>query len=168
MVVSVGVNVAVIVDDPAPTTVAVEPDVDTTETVADEYDHEPGTEFVTVGAVKLNDASPKVLDTGAHVNSGRIFPTETLSVAETLLYLPVSVGVNEPVIVVEPNEPKSIVAEDSATTAVSTELYVHEPPTVEPPNEIVGGLINWSASPYVAVTSAHVAALGVTREISKD
>ena len=147
MVESVGVNVAVIVDVPAPTTVAVEPDVDTTETVADEYDHEPVTEFVTVGAVKPNDASPKVLDTGAHVNSGRIFPTETLSVATTLLYLPVSVGVNEPVIVVEPNEPKSIVAEDSATTAVSADAYVHEPPTVEPPNETVGGLISWSASP---------------------
>ena len=147
MVVSVGVNVAVIVDVPTPTTVAVEPDNETTETVADEYDHEPGTEFVTVGAVKLNDASPKVLDTGAHVNSGRIFPTETLSVAETLLYLPVSVGVNEPVIVVEPNEPKSIVAEDSATTAVSADAYVHEPPTVEPPNKTDGGLISWSASP---------------------
>ena len=147
MVVSVGVNVAVIVDDPAPTTVAVEPDVDTTETVADEYDHEPGTEFVTVGAVKLNDASPKVLDTGANVNSGRIFSTDTFSVATTLLYLPVSVGVNEPVIVVEPNEPKSIVDDDNETTAASAELYVHEPPTVDPPNETVGGLINWSASP---------------------
>ena len=147
MVVSVGVNVAVIVDVPTPTTVAVEPDNETTETVADEYDHEPGTEFVTVGAVKLNDASPKVFDTFVQENKGRIFPTETLSVATTLLYLPVSVGVNEPVIVVDPNEPKSIVAEDSATTAASAELYVHEPPTVEPPNETVGGLINWSASP---------------------
>ena len=147
MVVSVGVNVAVIVDVPAPTTVAVEPDVDTTETVADEYDHEPVTEFVTVGAVKLNDASPKVFDTFVQENNGRIFPTETLSVATTLLYLPVSVGVNEPVIVVDPNEPKSIVAEDSATTAAFADAYVHEPPTVEPPNETVGGLINWSASP---------------------
>ena len=147
MVVSIGVNVAVIVDDPAPTTVAVEPDVETTESVADEYDHEPGTEFVTVGAVKLNDASPKVFDTFVQENNGRIFSTETLSVAETLLYLPVSVGVNEPVIVVEPNEPKSIVAEDSATTAAFADAYVHEPPTVEPPNETVGGLISWSASP---------------------
>ncbi len=168
MVVSVGVNVAVIVDVPAPTTVAVEPDVDTTEAVADEYDHEPGTEFVTVGAVKLNDASPKVLDTGAHVNSGRIFPTETLSVATTLLYLPVSVGVNEPVIVADPKLPKVIVEDARETTVVSLDINVQAPLTVEPPNEIVGGLINWSASPYVAVTSAHVAALGVTREISKD
>ena len=168
MVVSVGVNVAVIVDDPAPTTVAVEPDVDITESVADEYDHEPETPLVTVGEVSAKAASSNVFDTFVQENNGRTFSTETLSVATTLLYLPVSVGVNEPVIVVVPNEPKSIVAEDSATTAVSAELYVHEPPTVEPPNEIVGGLINWSASPYVAVTSAHVAALGVTREISKD
>ena len=157
-----------IVDDPAPTTVAVELDNETTETVAEEYDHEPGTELVTVGGVKPNDASPKVFDTSVQENNGRIFSTETLSVATMLLYLPVSVGVNEPVIVVDPNEPKSIVAEDSATTAVSADAYVHEPPTVEPPNEIVGGLINWSASPYVAVTSAHDAALGVTRAISKN
>ena len=81
------------------------------------------------------------------MNSGRIFSTDTFSVATTLLYLPVSVGVNEPVIVVEPNEPKSIVDDDNETTATSAELYVHEPPTVEPPNETVGGLINWSASP---------------------
>jgi hypothetical protein len=168
LVVSIGVNVAVIVDDPAPTTVAVEPDNETTETVADEYDHEPGTELVTVGGVKPNDTSPKVFDTSVQENNGRIFSTETLSDATMLLYLPVSVGVNEPVIVVEPDEPKSIVAEDSATTAVSAEVYVHEPPTVEPPNETDGGLISWSASPYVAVTFAHVAALGVTRETTKD
>ena len=56
--VSVGVNVAVIVDVPAPTTVAVADDSVATDALAEEYDHEPATELVTVGAVKLNDASP--------------------------------------------------------------------------------------------------------------
>ena len=112
--------------------------------------------------------SPKVLDTLPHVNCGRILPTETLSVATVPLYLPRSVGVNDPVIVVAPTEPNLIVAEEIATTEVSADEYDHEPTTVTPPYKTVGGLISWSTSPYVAVTSAHVEALGVTREISKD
>lgn len=46
------------VDDPAPTTVAVADDRVATEAFAEEYVHVPGTELVTVGAVKLNDVSP--------------------------------------------------------------------------------------------------------------
>ena len=56
--VSAGVNVAVIVDVPAPTTVAVAEDSVATDALAEEYAHEPATELVTVGAVKLNGASP--------------------------------------------------------------------------------------------------------------
>ena len=56
--VSVGVNVAVMVDVPAPTTVAVADDIVATEVFAEEYVHVPATELVTVGAVTLNDASP--------------------------------------------------------------------------------------------------------------
>ena len=56
--VSVGVNVAVIVDVPAPTTVVVAEDSVATNAVAEEYAHVPATELVTVGAVKLNGASP--------------------------------------------------------------------------------------------------------------
>ena len=56
--VSAGVNVAVIVDVPAPTTVAVAEDNVATDALAEEYAHEPATELVTVGAVKLNGASP--------------------------------------------------------------------------------------------------------------
>ena len=56
--VSVGVNVAVIVEVPAPTTVAVAEDSVATDVLAEEYVHEPATELVTVGSVKLNGASP--------------------------------------------------------------------------------------------------------------
>ena len=100
--VSVGVNVAVIVAVPAPTTVAVADDSVATDVLAEEYAHVPVTELVTVGVVKLNGASPYVFDSLAHVNSGRILSTETFMVAEMLLYLPVSVGVNEPVTVADP------------------------------------------------------------------
>ena len=51
-------NVAVMVDVPAPTTVAVADDIVATEVFAEEYVHVPATELVTVGAVTLNDASP--------------------------------------------------------------------------------------------------------------
>ena len=87
-------------------------------------------------------------------------------VAEMLLYLPVSVGVNEPVTVADPKLPKVMVDDARETTVVSLDVYVHAPLIVEPLNETAGGLTDWSASPYVAVTSVHVAALGVTRAIS--
>jgi hypothetical protein len=117
-VVSVGVNVAVIVDVPAPTTVAVADDSVATDALAEEYAHVPATELVTVGVVKLNGASPYVFDSLAHVNSGRILSTETFMVAEMLLYLPVSVGVNEPVTVAVPKLPNVMVDDASETTVV--------------------------------------------------
>ena len=61
-------------------------------------------------------------------------------VAEMLLYLPVSVGVNEPVTIADPKLPKVRVDDARETTAVSLDAYVQAPPTVEPPNEIAGGL----------------------------
>ena len=80
------------------------------------------------------------MDTSAHVNNGRIFPTETFMVAEILLYLPVSVGVNEPVTIADPKLPNVMVDDARETTAVSLDTYVQAPPTVEPLNETAGGL----------------------------
>ena len=87
------------------------------------------------------------MDTLAHVNNGRIFSTETFMVAEILLYLPVSVGVNEPVTVANPKLPKVMLDDASETTAVSLDAYVHAPLTVEPLNETEGGLTDWFAAP---------------------
>lgn len=87
------------------------------------------------------------MDTLAHVNNGRNFSTETFMVAEMLLYLPVSVGVNEPVTIADPKLPKVIVDDARETTAVSLDVYVHAPPTVEPPNETAGGLTDWLTAP---------------------
>ena len=87
------------------------------------------------------------MDTLAHVNNGRIFSTETFMVAEILLYLPVSVGVNEPVTVANPKLPKVMVDDARETTAASLDAYVHAPLTVEPPNETEGGLTDWFAAP---------------------
>ena len=55
---SVGVNVAVTKAEPAALTDAVEPDIDTTEVVADAYDHDPAIEPATVGATSENAESP--------------------------------------------------------------------------------------------------------------
>lgn len=85
-----------------------------------------------------------------------------------LLYLPPSVGVNEPVTVAVPKLPNVMVDDARETTVVSLDENTHAPPTVEPANETEGGLTDWSASPYVAVTFVHVAALGVTRATSND
>ena len=61
--VEVGVNVAVIIDDPPPTTVTVDPDTVATAVVAEPYDHAPTTADppnVAVGLLNPNAASPKV------------------------------------------------------------------------------------------------------------
>ena len=55
---SVGVNVAVTKAEPAAFTVAVEPDSETTDVVADAYDHDPAIEPATVGAASGNAESP--------------------------------------------------------------------------------------------------------------
>jgi hypothetical protein len=63
LVESVGVKVAVIIEEPAPTTVKVEPEMVMTDVVPDEYVKVPGTEPVTVGTVTVNGESPKFLGT---------------------------------------------------------------------------------------------------------
>ena len=55
---SFGVKVAVITEEPAPTTVRVVPETLMTDVVADEYENEPGIEPVTVGAVTVKAESP--------------------------------------------------------------------------------------------------------------
>jgi hypothetical protein len=61
--VSFGVKVAVIIEEPAPTTVRVVPETLMTDVVADEYENEPATDPVTVGAVTVNAESPKFFET---------------------------------------------------------------------------------------------------------
>jgi hypothetical protein len=63
LVVSVGVKVAVITEEPAPATVRVEPETLMTDVVADEYENEPGTDPVTEGALTVKAESPKFLET---------------------------------------------------------------------------------------------------------
>ena len=80
MAVSVGVKVAVIVAEPPPATVAVEPLSDTTLASDVAYAQLPGSDPVTEGADKLNAASPYVFDTPDHVNVGVAFATVTVIV----------------------------------------------------------------------------------------
>jgi hypothetical protein len=58
--VSLGVNVAVIRDVPAPATVAEVPFIEITEVVPEEYDHVPAVDEV--GGVKLNALVPYILE----------------------------------------------------------------------------------------------------------
>ena len=77
MFVSEGVKVPVIVDEPAPATVAVafpEPDSEITAVFEDEYDQVPVAPLVTVGAVKVKATSPNVFVTLLHENVGVAFP----------------------------------------------------------------------------------------------
>ena len=62
LVESVGVKVAVITEEPAPTTVRVVPETLMTDGVPDEYVNVPGTEFASVGAVTVNAELPKFLE----------------------------------------------------------------------------------------------------------
>ena len=66
----VGVNVAVITEDPALAKSKLDPDRATTEVVADAYDHVPATEPATVGATIAASASPNEAETFDHVNVG--------------------------------------------------------------------------------------------------
>ena len=80
--VSVGVNVAVMTEVPALPKSNSAPEIAATEVVADAYDHEPATEFVTVGAVIATFASPYVADTSDQLNSG--VTCETVTVIATV------------------------------------------------------------------------------------
>ena len=55
---SVGVNVAVTTAEPAAFTVAVDPDIETTDVASDAYDQDPAIEPATVGATSENAESP--------------------------------------------------------------------------------------------------------------
>jgi hypothetical protein len=61
-VVSVGVKVAVIRVVPTEPSVTVAPEMVAVAVVADVKVNDPGREFATVGAVKVKEASPAVLD----------------------------------------------------------------------------------------------------------
>ena len=78
--VSVGVNVAVTTEFPAAFTVAVIPDNETTDVVADAYDHEPATEPAAVGATSEKVESPYVFATLDQVNVGVACATATVIV----------------------------------------------------------------------------------------
>ena len=83
---SFGVKVAVITEEPAPTTVRVEPETLITDVVAEEYENEPGTDPVTEGAVTVNAESPKFFETPLQVeNVGVALPTVTVIVVVALL-----------------------------------------------------------------------------------
>lgn len=66
-VLSVGVNVAVMTELPAPATVNVVPEILITDEAADEYTNEPGSDPATDGAVIVKFSSPKLLFTSLHV-----------------------------------------------------------------------------------------------------
>ena len=86
MVVLVGVNVAVITEVPAPTTVRVVPETVMTDVVPDEYVKVPGTEPVTVGAVTVKAESPKFFETLPQAeNVGDPLPTVTVIVVVAVL-----------------------------------------------------------------------------------
>ena len=57
-------------DEPAPATVAVDPEIEMTDVVTDAYDQEPATEPATVGALSVKFALPNVFDTFDQVNVG--------------------------------------------------------------------------------------------------
>jgi hypothetical protein len=81
LVESVGVKVAVMTEEPTPTTVRVEPETLITDVVADEYVKVPGTEPVTDGAVTVKAASPKFLATSLQAeNVGVALPIVKVSV----------------------------------------------------------------------------------------
>ena len=83
---SFGVKVAVITEEPAPTTVSVVPETLMTDVVADEYENEPGTEPVTKGSVTVKAESPKFLETLLQAeNVGDPLPTVTVIVVVALL-----------------------------------------------------------------------------------
>ena len=72
---SVGVNVAVIVDEPAPATVAVAPLSEITDGSDDAYVNVPTGEDVGVPMAK--SASPKVFDNADHDKDGVALPIDT-------------------------------------------------------------------------------------------
>jgi hypothetical protein len=67
-------------DEPAPATVAVDPEIEMTDVVADAYDQEPAIEPATVGALNEKFASPNVFDTFDQVKVGVACPTVTVIV----------------------------------------------------------------------------------------
>ena len=83
-----------ITEDPALAKSKLDPEIATTEVVADVYDHEPATEPATVGTEIVAFASPYVADTDDHVNVGVAISTVNVAVVVPTAYLPVSVGVN--------------------------------------------------------------------------
>jgi hypothetical protein len=81
LVESVGVNVAVMTEVPAPVTVSVVPKTLMTDVVADEYVKVPGRDPVTVGAVTVNGESPKFFETSLQAdNVGVALPIVKVSV----------------------------------------------------------------------------------------
>jgi hypothetical protein len=84
----------VITEDPALAKSKLDPEIATTEVVADAYDHVPAIEPLTVGAVIEALASPYVADTDDHVNVGVALSTVNVAVVVRTAYLPESVGVN--------------------------------------------------------------------------
>ena len=81
-------------DEPAPATVAVDPDSETTDGEAETYDQAPATEAATVGALNEKSALPNVFDTFDHVNVGVALSTIKVALVVPTANFPVSVGVN--------------------------------------------------------------------------
>ena len=86
MAVLVGVKVAVITEEPPPTTVRDVPETLMTDVVADEYENEPATDPVTEGAVTVKAESPKFLETLLQLEKvGVALPTVTVIVVVAVL-----------------------------------------------------------------------------------
>ena len=132
----VGVNVAVIVAEPAFAKSSWEPPpaIVTTEVSLEAYAHVPVADVVaTVGAVIVAFTSPYVAVTFAHVNVGVACATVRVAVVDAPVKFLVDVGVNVAVITDEP-APATVMFElETVATAVVADVYAHVPATDEPP-----------------------------------
>jgi hypothetical protein len=162
LAVSVGVNVAVTVADPASPKSSCQPAIDTTESALEMYAHVPVADVVAiVGAEIFAFASPYVAVTFDHVNVGVARATVRIADVDADSKFAVDVGVKVAVITDVP--PPTTVKVDPATvaTAVVAEPYDHAPATADPPNVAVGLLKLKSASPNVLVGMLNAPSTGV-------
>lgn len=170
---SVGANVAVSVEEPAPATVTVDPEIVATDVVPEEYVHEPATAEppnVAVGAVNEKAASPNDLFGDGTLNapsSGAALSTISVWLSDPVLYLPVSVGVNVAVILEVPRPTMVTRFPDTVATEFVADTYDHEPATSVAPNFAVGFTRSNAASPYVFRPIEKSPRDTVTRSITK-
>jgi hypothetical protein len=149
---------------PAPTTVRVVPETLMTDVVADEYENEPATDPVTVGAVTVNAESPKFFETLLQLEKvGVALPTVTVIVVVALLYLVESVGVKVAVIIELPTPATVRVVPETLMTDVVADEYVNEPAREF---ASVGAVMEKAESPKFLETPLQALKVGVSLAIA--